>query len=146
MLLLLLCVCFCRTNVGASVSPGDNGFTVELPPGVSLPPGAVLQPVGTSPGANCTVSQDGGKTVLACTINTDFPVGDSWTYTFPATGGATPGDYVANVTLNQPDMNPANDRDDAPINLFAVKDVAVNITATPGSALVGSSFDFTVNM
>ena len=84
--------------------------------------------------------------MLTCSIPTNMTVGDSWTYTFPATGGATPGDYVANVTLNQPDMNPANDRDDAPINLFAVKDVAVNITATPGSALVGSSFDFTVNM
>jgi hypothetical protein len=36
-----------------------------------------------------------------------------------------------------------------PTPLFVLqnaRDVAVNITATPGSALVGSSFDFTVNM
>jgi hypothetical protein len=70
----------------------------------------------------------------------------TWTYTFPATGGNSPGDYVADVSLVQPDINPANDKDDAPITLVAPLDVAVSISATPGSALVGSNFTYTVNM
>lgn len=94
----------------------------------------------------------GGTTVLTCTIEANLPKGETWEYTFPAVGSNTPGDYVANVTLVKPDDNPSNDKDDAPISLVtplpdpAILDVAVNITATPGSALVGSDFIYTVNM
>lgn len=66
-------------------------------------------------------------------------------YTFNAVGN-TPGDYTADVSLTNPDMNPDNDKDDVPINLFPLRDVAVNITASPGSALVGSDFTYTVNL
>lgn len=91
----------------------------------------------------------GGTTVLTCTINNTLPTGGNWEYTFPAVGGNTPGDYVANVTLVQPDDNPANDKDDAPIQLVApapIIDVAVNITALPSSGDVGSPFNYTVEM
>jgi hypothetical protein len=67
-------------------------------------------------------------------------------YTFNATGGSTPGDYTALVQLTKPDNNLANNQDDAVINLFAFRDVAVNITAAPVSGLVGSTFTYTVNM
>jgi hypothetical protein len=97
--------------------------------------------------ASCVPSlATGGRTVINCTIVSDLQVGNTWVYTFPALGGNAPGDYVANISLVQQDINPTNDRDDAPINLFAPLDVAVSITATPGSALVGSNFTYTVNM
>lgn len=66
-------------------------------------------------------------------------------YTFNATG-STIGDYTAYVSLTKPDSNPANDADDAPINVVGTRDVAVNITATPFSQVVGSTFAYTVNM
>ena len=80
-----------------------------------------------------------------CSVVSPLAPGAGWVYSFPGSS-SSPGDYTATVALTQPDSNPANDADDAPITLFAVKDVAVNITAAPGSALVGSSFNFTVNM
>lgn len=99
------------------------------------------------PAASCERSTaPDGRTVINCTILSEFVVGVTWVYTFPAVGGSTPGDYVASVALVQPDTNPDNDKDDAPINLFAPLDVAVNIAATPGSVLVGSNFTYTVNM
>lgn len=40
----------CSTNVGGSMSTGDNGFTVQLPAGVTLPsPDPVLTPGAGSP-------------------------------------------------------------------------------------------------
>lgn len=66
-------------------------------------------------------------------------------YTFNATSN-TPGDYTAVTSLTKPDSNPANDRDDAPINLFALFDVAATITLPDQSLVVGSTFVYTVNM
>lgn len=69
-------------------------------------------------------------------------------YSFNATSSIA-GDYTAVASLTKPDSNPLNDRDDAPVSVLApapVVDVAVNITATPGSALVGSIFTYTINM
>jgi hypothetical protein len=87
--------------------------------------------------------------VLTCTITATLPTGGSWEYAFPAEGGDTAGTYLANVTLVKPDDNPANDKDDAPIELVApapIIDVAVNITALPSSGEVGKLFNYTVEM
>jgi hypothetical protein len=52
------------------------------------------------------------------------------------------------VTLTKPDDNPANNQDDAVITVLppTFRDVAVNITAPPGSVLVVVPFNYTVNM
>lgn len=73
---------------------------------------------------------------------------DCRVYNLNATS-STAGEYTASTALTKPDSNPLNDKDDAPISVLApapVVDVAVNITVTPGSALVGSQFSYTVNM
>lgn len=67
-------------------------------------------------------------------------------YTFNATGGNTPGDYTAYVQLAKADNNAANDVDDAVLTLTPIRDLAVNITATPVSGVVGSGVTYTVNM
>lgn len=47
----LACRPACSTNVGGAMSTGDNGFTVQLPAGVTLPPDAFLTPgTGSPPG------------------------------------------------------------------------------------------------
>lgn len=66
-------------------------------------------------------------------------------YTFDATS-STPGGHTAVATLTKPDSNSANNQDSAPITVLAVRDVAVNITASPNTGLVGSSLTYKVNM
>ena len=114
---------------------------MTVPAGVTT-----LTPGSGTPAATCTRSTVAGATVFNCTVNQDLNVGVTWAYNLTATGGNTPGTYTAVAAITKPDSNPANDRDDAPVTLFAIRDVAVNITASPDNNLVGSGFTYTVNM
>ena len=67
------------------------------------------------------------------------------TYGFNVTGG-TIGDFTATAQLTKPDDVAANNFDTAPLRVFGPVDVAINITATPFSQVVGSTFTYTVNM
>lgn len=141
--------CFlCRTNVGNSTSARDNGFIVVVPTGVDVPAGVTLTPTGATPPAQCVRTEVAGATALNCTVPDDLAVGQTWGWTFPATGGTTAGNFTATVSLTKPDSNPANDKDDAPVTLLPVTfvDVAVNITATPVVGPGGSNITYTVNL
>jgi hypothetical protein len=49
------------------------------------------------------------------------------------------------VTLPKPDNNATNNNDTSTVTVLG-RDVAVNITAPPESVLVGTPFNYTVNM
>jgi hypothetical protein len=72
---------------------------------------------------------------------------ETWVFTFNATG-STPGDYTALVGLTKQDDNAFNDRDNAVITVLPtpVRDVAVNITATPDVGPLGSNITYSVIM
>jgi hypothetical protein len=50
------CLSVCRTNVGGVTSTGNNGFTVQVPPGITLPSNAVIPGPGSPAGTFLSVS------------------------------------------------------------------------------------------
>jgi hypothetical protein len=92
--------------------------------------------------------EDQGATVFFCNREAGaLQPNQTWVFTFNATG-STPGDYTALVTLTKPDDNLANDRDNAVITVLPplLRDVAVNITATPDVGPGSSNITYTINM
>jgi hypothetical protein len=113
-----------------------------------VPENTTLTTADGTPAAVCVRTTVAGFTVLNCTVNATLPVNETWVYSFPATTGNTTGSFVANVTLTQPDDNPTNNQDEAPLTVLPpiLRDVAVNITATPDAGPLGSNFTFSINM
>jgi hypothetical protein len=79
-------------------------------------------------------------------VNSNLLVGQTWVYSLNTTGGSAPGTFTAEVSLTKPDSNPANNQDDAPVTFINIRDVAVNITASAESVLVGTAFYYTIDM
>jgi hypothetical protein len=134
------------TNVGNINSTGNNGFVLTIPAGIIVPTGFVPTGSAGSPEAVCDRSANQVATVFTCSVTSTLTVSQTWVYSLNATGGNMPGTYTADVSLTKPDSNPANDKDDAPVTLINIRDVAVNITASAESVLVGTIFNYTIDM
>jgi hypothetical protein len=91
-------------------------------------------------------------TLFNCSVVSPLAPGAGWVYSFPGSS-SSPGDFTATVALSQPDSNPANDADDAPISVSANPipvldpvDVTVNISVTPDSGVIGTNLTYTVTL
>jgi hypothetical protein len=113
-----------------------------------VPDNTTLTPGSGMPDAVCVRSTVQNFTVLNCTVNATLPVNETWVYSFPATTGPTPGNFTATVNLTKPDDNPTNNQDGAPLTVLPapIRDVAVNITATPDVGPLGSNITYSVIM